>query len=177
MAMQFFHGVMQKIENLNRALYYVSSLAIVLSAFILTYEVIVRYVLRIPTIWEIETSVYLTIMATYLGAAYGLKDGGVLPGGFMPIRAFASGGIADRPTFGIIGEGGGSEAVIPLKGGKVPVEMRGGSSNPNINFTIIAADTKDMDRLLMDRRSLIVGMVSDGMRNASSLRDSMRRSM
>jgi len=66
---------MQKIEKLNRTLYYVSSIAIVLSAFILTYEVIVRYVLRIPTIWEIETSVYLTVMATYVGAAYGLKDG------------------------------------------------------------------------------------------------------
>ncbi|MBU0651320.1 MAG: TRAP transporter small permease [Proteobacteria bacterium] len=75
MTMKFLRGVMQKIEKLNRTLYYVSSLAIVLSAFILTYEVIVRYVLRIPTIWEIETSVYLTIMATYLGAAYGLKDG------------------------------------------------------------------------------------------------------
>lgn len=75
MAMTFLRGIMQKIENLNRALYYVSSLAILLSAFILTYEVIVRYVLRVPTIWEIESSVYLTIMATYLGAAYGLKDG------------------------------------------------------------------------------------------------------
>ena len=75
MTMKFLRGVIQKIEKLNRNLYYVSSLAIVLSAFILTYEVIVRYILRIPTIWEIESSVYLTIMATYLGAAYGLKDG------------------------------------------------------------------------------------------------------
>ena len=75
MTMKFLRGLMRKIEDLNRMLYYASSLAIVLSAFILTYEVIVRYVLRIPTIWEIETSVYLTVMATYLGAAYGLKDG------------------------------------------------------------------------------------------------------
>jgi len=75
MMMKHLRQVLQKIENLNRILYYVSSLAILLSAFILTYEVIVRYVLRIPTIWEIETSVYLTVMATYLGAAYGLKDG------------------------------------------------------------------------------------------------------
>lgn len=104
-------------------------------------------------------------------------EGAIFPGSFMPIRAFASGGIADRPTFGLIGEGGGPEAVIPLKGGKVPVEMRGGSSPTNINFNIISADTKDMDRLLMDRRGLIVGMVADGMRNASSLRDSMRRSI
>ncbi|MEW6334028.1 MAG: TRAP transporter small permease [Thermodesulfobacteriota bacterium] len=73
--MKLLRKVLQKIEDLNRILYYVSSIAIVLSAFILTYEVIVRYILRIPTIWEIETSVYLTIMATYLGAAYGLKDG------------------------------------------------------------------------------------------------------
>lgn len=75
MTMKLLRGMLQKIEALNRVLYYVSSIAIVLSAFILTYEVIVRYVLRIPTIWEIESSVYLTVMATYLGAAYGLKDG------------------------------------------------------------------------------------------------------
>lgn len=75
MMMKLLRQVLQKIEDLNRILYYVSSLAILLSAFILTYEVIVRYVLRIPTIWEIETSVYLTVMAAYLGAAYGLKDG------------------------------------------------------------------------------------------------------
>lgn len=75
MTMKFLRGLIQKIEDFNRVLYYASSVAIVLSAFILTYEVIVRYILRIPTIWEIETSVYLTVMATYLGAAYGLKDG------------------------------------------------------------------------------------------------------
>jgi hypothetical protein len=117
-------------------------------------------------------------MTEGLSMFYGYKDGGVLPGSFMPIRAFASGGIADRPTLGIIGEGGGSEAVIPLKGGKVPVELLGGSSKENnFNFTIVAADTRDMDRLLMDRRSLIVGMMADGMRNASPLRDSIRRSI
>ena len=41
MTMKFLRGVIQKIEKLNRNLYYVSSLAILLSAFILTYEVIV----------------------------------------------------------------------------------------------------------------------------------------
>lgn len=71
----FFSGLAKKIEGLNRFIYMISSLAILLSAFILTYEVIMRYVLRTPTIWEIEASVYLTIMATFLAAAYGLKDG------------------------------------------------------------------------------------------------------
>lgn len=67
--------ISQKIERLNRGLYYVSSLAVLLSAFVLTYEVIIRYILKVPSVWEIEFSVYLIIMATYLGAAYGLKDG------------------------------------------------------------------------------------------------------
>jgi TRAP-type C4-dicarboxylate transport system permease small subunit len=71
----FFSGLARKIEGLNYLVYIISSLAILLSAFVLTYEVVMRYVLRTPTIWEIEASVYLTIMATFLAAAYGLKDG------------------------------------------------------------------------------------------------------
>lgn len=65
----------EKVEGVNRILYYLSAFAILASALILSYEVIMRYVYRTPTIWEIEASVYLTIMATFLGAAYGLKDG------------------------------------------------------------------------------------------------------
>jgi TRAP-type C4-dicarboxylate transport system permease small subunit len=63
------------VENLNRVMYWLSAVAIVLSALILTYEVVMRYVLRIPTIWEIESAVYLGVLATFMGAAYGLKDG------------------------------------------------------------------------------------------------------
>jgi len=51
-------------------------------------------------------------------------EGGIFPGGFQP---FANGGIVNKPTLGLIGEGHNSEAVIPLKNGNVPVEMRGGS--------------------------------------------------
>ena len=103
MMMKFLRVLMQKIEDLNRILYHVSSLAILLSAFILTYEVIVRYILRVPTIWEIESSVYLTVMATYLGAAYGLKDGAhinidlitrLLPRGFTEKLSLVSSTIA-----------------------------------------------------------------------------------
>ncbi len=63
------------IERFNRAMYWLSALAILLSSLVLTYEVIMRYFLKIPTIWEVETAVYLGILATFMGAAYGLKDG------------------------------------------------------------------------------------------------------
>ena len=67
--------VARMIEGFNRAMYWVSAGAILLSSLILTYEVVMRYFLKIPTIWEVETAVYLGILATFLGAAYGLKDG------------------------------------------------------------------------------------------------------
>lgn len=53
----------------------VCALSILVSAGVLTFEVITRYVLKTPTIWEIEFSVFLLIMATFVGAAYGLKNG------------------------------------------------------------------------------------------------------
>ena len=50
-------------------------------------------------------------------------EGGIFPGSFTPISAFADGGIVSQPTFGVVGEGKGPEAVIPLKNGNVPVKM------------------------------------------------------
>ena len=63
------------VETFNRAMYWFSALAILFSSLILTYEVVMRYLLKIPTIWEIEASIYLGVLATFMGAAYGLKDG------------------------------------------------------------------------------------------------------
>ena len=63
------------VEAFNRVMYWLSAVAIVLSSLVLTYEVVMRYFLKIPTIWEIESSIYLGVLATFMGAAYGLKDG------------------------------------------------------------------------------------------------------
>jgi len=63
------------VERFNRAMYWLSAIAILVASLILTYEVVMRYILKIPTIWEIESAVYLGVMATFVGAAYGLKDG------------------------------------------------------------------------------------------------------
>jgi len=65
----------RRVEAFNRVMYWFSAVAILLSALILTYEVLMRYLFRIPTIWEIEAAIYLGVLATFMGAAYGLKDG------------------------------------------------------------------------------------------------------
>jgi len=46
---------------------------------------------------------------------------GPFPG---PLKMFADGGMVSRPTLGMVGEAG-PEAVIPLKGGNVPVKLSG----------------------------------------------------
>jgi TRAP-type C4-dicarboxylate transport system permease small subunit len=73
--MDALRRIARGIEAFNRVMYWVSAVAIVLSSLILTYEVVMRYFLKIPTIWEIESAIYLGILATFMGAAYGLKDG------------------------------------------------------------------------------------------------------
>jgi len=76
-----------------------------------------------------------------IGSWFGAKEGGILPGSWEPIQAFGQGGMVTRPTLGMIGEGGGPEAVIPLKGGKIPVE--GGRGDTYVNNTYIQATDVD----------------------------------
>jgi TRAP-type C4-dicarboxylate transport system permease small subunit len=53
---------------------YVSSAAILLATLVIVHQVVVRYVFNIPTIWQVEFAVYLLMGATFIGAAYGLKE-------------------------------------------------------------------------------------------------------
>lgn len=57
-------------------------------------------------------------------------NGGILPGHF---QAFAAGGVVNKPTLGLIGEGGQSEAIVPLPNGRsIPVQIRGGMTPPTV---------------------------------------------
>lgn len=65
------------------------------------------------------------------GTDVALAKGGVIGGDFLPFRAFATGGVARRPTLGLIAEHPGmQEAVIPLQGGAIPVAFQGGGDAP-----------------------------------------------
>lgn len=76
------------------------------------------------------------ILGTLLGSVPFLPfaNGGVMRGG---MQAYATGGIATRPTVGIIGEGRLNEAVVPLPNGTdIPVKLQGNTSSQQNNITV-----------------------------------------
>ena len=79
------------------------------------------------------------------GGGYNMAEGGSVKGG-QPIT------IGER----------GREMFIPSSDGQVvPNHQMGGSTN--VNFTIIANDTKDFDRLLIERRSIISNLINQAL--------------
>lgn len=62
------------VERLSDAAGYFSSAAIIIATLVIVHQVVARYVFNIPTIWQVEMAVYLLIAATFIGAAYGLKE-------------------------------------------------------------------------------------------------------
>ena len=112
---------------------------------------------------------------------YGLAEGGIVPHGLLPIRAFSAGGITNGPTLAALGggsldPGGGAEAVIPLKGGKVPVDIRGnrGGGDLNINFQIAAIDSRSVRQMLIEERGTLSGLIRNEIVNAGYMRDAVR---
>jgi tape measure domain-containing protein len=65
-------------------------------------------------------------------------DGGVMTDkGPLPLRRYASGGIADSPQLAMFGEGATPEAYVPLPDGRaIPVRMQGGRGDTTINVNV-----------------------------------------
>jgi tape measure domain-containing protein len=95
-------------------------------------------------------------------------EGGVIQGKLQGMRQLAAnyqmlepmalqdGGIARRPTLAMIGEGPEEEAVIPLKHGKVPIDLRSSARSviiENVNLTTVFPNARleDMDQSTVNR--------------------------
>ncbi len=73
---------------------------------------------------QIQRAITLPL-ANALGSYFGFASGGVMSaGGPMPLRAYASGGVATSPQLALFGEGSRPEAYVPLPDGRsIPVTM------------------------------------------------------
>ena len=105
-----------------------------------------------------------------LSKLFGFADGGVMTGaGPLPLRRYASGGVASSPQLAMYGEGSVPEAFVPLPDGRrIPVQMRGGGGGSvvvNISNVIgnVASQT-DVVAGMKTVRAQIIGELSRGQR-------------
>ncbi|HTD03707.1 TRAP transporter small permease [Undibacterium sp.] len=63
-------GIQDALNRINLAIVRVSMAAMLFTALILTYSVVVRYFFKVPTDWQDEASVFLLIGVTFFSAAY-----------------------------------------------------------------------------------------------------------
>ena len=80
--------------------------------------------------------------AAFSGTAL-FANGGIMTGdGPMPLKKYASGGIASSPQLAMFGEGSRPEAFVPLPDGRrIPVAMQGGGSSTTVNVSVDAKGT------------------------------------
>jgi len=110
-------------------------------------EDILQMILRITVMKPLENALTSAFSAgstggffdSIMNSIFGAANGGIIPGSFKPIQAFAGGSPwIGRPTLGLVGEGAHPEAIVPLPDGRsIPVTMRGGNGGGNIKVEII----------------------------------------
>jgi len=105
------------------------------------------------------------------GASLLLAEGGVTNRRVSRVRKFADGGVATRPTMAIFGERG-SEAFVPLKGGKIPVDL-GDAAGPGgglvVNFNLMMPDGQSGARFLQNNADTIARLVHEALQQKNSL--------
>ena len=117
----------------------------------------------------IQTQVMAPLMAAFKTIAF--ADGGIMTGaGSMPLRTYASGGIATSPQLAVFGEGSMPEAYVPLPDGRtIPVTMEGGGGGGNtsvvVNVSVESGQTKTDDQGAGNLGRVIAGVVKQELIN------------
>lgn len=63
-------GTVRLLERLNGLLMALSMIAMVVTAIVLTYAVVVRYFFKVPTDWQDDATVFMLVGAIFFSAAY-----------------------------------------------------------------------------------------------------------
>lgn len=131
----------------------------------------------INTIAQMMAQWLMFKLVTFFFGGFGMAQGGVFAGHFVPLKAFATGGIASSPTLGMIAETGKPEAVVPLPDGRsIPVQMRGDREKP-VQVTIMnVLDPVDVvGRATAKAPHLIINPVVADYQNRGSIQKIMVR--
>lgn len=75
-----------------------------------------------------------TVTSFVGGTTTAFAGGGVMgPQGLVPLKKYASGGVANSPQMAMFGEGSKPEAYVPLPDGRsIPVTLNGGGGSTNV---------------------------------------------
>jgi lambda family phage tail tape measure protein len=115
--------------------------------------------------------------ASFIKSAFGFATGGVMTSdGPMPLKAYASGGVATSPQLALFGEGSMNEAFVPLPDGKrIPVSLKGGGggavivnqpitiSAPNASAQTVAQIQSMMPALIASNAKVVEGVIRQAM--------------
>lgn len=128
---------------------------------------------------------------TPLLGGFPLAEGGILKGPIQatkrvaralgaPIRAMATGGfVTDGPTLVEVGEGSDEEAVIPMHGGRIPVELqvRGPktAARPGNVFQLSFPSRVEISGGGVDREMIRQAMAEERARTVAVVEDTIRR--
>lgn len=88
----------------------------------------------------IRTAIMKPILGSFGITAF--ANGGIMTGaGEMPLKKYATGGIASTPQLAMFGEGSQPEAFVPLPDGRtIPVTMTGGGNTNNVTVNVNMMD-------------------------------------
>jgi hypothetical protein len=109
---------------------------------------------------------------------FGFADGGVMPGRMIDRKRFASGGVTNRPTLALFGEGRGAEAFVPLPDGRtIPVTMKGigGGGGGELHLHVHAIDSRDAASFLAEHADVLHSLLVDGLGHEPSLQAAVKR--
>lgn len=118
-------------------------------------------------------------------AAFAAMGGVIGPGGEMPLKRYARGGIATKPQIAVYGEGDQNEAFVPLPDGRsIPVTMRGGRGSgvpPSVEVNVINETGQPVEAeqggQRFDGQNFILDVVLKAANRPGNFRDGMQSAM